>query len=265
MMKRIVTVCLIIFWTAYVAIVAVGLAKHEESNEKTGTTTTPVVDTKSLGQLTLDATEVAKHANENSCWMIIDSKVYDITAYFGTHPGGNPLMLASCGKDATQAFKFIPHRHSAYAASLLAKYLLGNVGETINQDTTPPSTSASSPTTAPSKAPATTNYTYTLADVSTHNKAADCWLIVDSKVYNITTYFGSHPGGNPVMLTSCGNDATQAFKLIPHKHSSYATTVLANYYIGVVGATTNAGSSTVPPVTTNNTNYSTVDGEEEDD
>lgn len=42
--------------------------------------------------------EVAQHSSYDSLWIVVDSKVYDITNYLGMHPGtqhegpaGNPL------------------------------------------------------------------------------------------------------------------------------------------------------------------------------
>jgi len=130
MMKRVVIICLVIFWTFYAAIVSIGFAQHTFSKDKPTSTVAPTTNTQNSGQTTLDTTEVAKHASSNSCWLIIDSKVYDITGYFGSHPAGNAIMVNFCGKEASVAYHLSPHRHSGYADSLLAKYLLGNLGET---------------------------------------------------------------------------------------------------------------------------------------
>ena len=32
--------------------------------------------------------EVALHKSEESCWIIMNKKVYDVTAYLEEHPGG---------------------------------------------------------------------------------------------------------------------------------------------------------------------------------
>ena len=250
MMKRIVTIAIILFWTAYVAIVAGGLAIHKLGGNEGIITNTPAVDTASLGNITLSTTEVAKHSTKTSCWIIVEGKVYDISRYFGNHPGGDIIMVNFCGKEATTAFKLSPHRHSDSATSLLVKYLLGNLGETINQGTTSTQQTAEAPATAPT---ATTTpsggATYTTSDVLTHNTKANCWFIVNSRVYNITAYFGSHPGGDQRMLAYCGGDATSAFVGLPH--SSSATALLGNYYLGSIGTTTTGtGAVTATPATT---------------
>ena len=45
--------------------------------------------------------EVQGHTTANSCWVIIDGKVYDVTGILDTHPGGRSVLLKNAGKDAT--------------------------------------------------------------------------------------------------------------------------------------------------------------------
>jgi cytochrome b involved in lipid metabolism len=269
--KRIVTVCIFVFWTIYVGIIAGGLAQHALSSGNDGSgNTSATVDIASLGTITLDAAEVAKHNTKSSCWMIIESKVYDISGYFGNHPGGDIIMVNFCGKEATTAFKLSPHRHSAYAASLLASYLLGNLGETINSTskpvtTTPVATTPSSSNTNNSVAPSG-GATYTAADVSAHNTSGNCWIIVSNSVYNISSYLGSHPAGAAIITPFCGKESTNAFKYSPHVHSGSATNLLAKYYIGQIGTTTTGtGAITTPPAGTTNTTTSNRNNDDDDD
>ncbi|KAJ3268001.1 hypothetical protein HK104_005525 [Borealophlyctis nickersoniae] len=48
--------------------------------------------------------EVAKHNTADSCWIIIDSHVYDVTDFAALHPGGEGQILAVAGKDVTEEF-----------------------------------------------------------------------------------------------------------------------------------------------------------------
>lgn len=256
MMKRIVTICIFVFWTLYVGIIAGGLAQHALSDDEKGSGNTPTtVNTASLGTITLDAAEVAKHSTKSSCWMIIDSKVYDISGYFGNHPGGDIIMVNFCGKDATTAFRLSPHSHSTYATGLLSSYLLGNLGETINSGNTPAESTSSTAvpaTTSTPSAPAN-NATYTASDIATHNTSSNCWIIVSNNVYNISSYLGSHPAGATIITPFCGKESTNAFKYSPHVHSGSATNLLAKYYIGQIGnTTTGTGAITTPPAGTTN-------------
>jgi len=40
-------------------------------------------------------------------------------------------------------------------------------------------------------------------EVSRHNSSADAWIIVDGKVYDVTTYVDLHPGGRLTAVLRC--------------------------------------------------------------
>lgn len=54
--------------------------------------------------------------------------------------------------------------------------------------------------------------------VQQHSTADDAWVILDGKVYNITTFLKYHPGGPDILLKkAAGKDATSLFyKYHPH-------------------------------------------------
>ncbi|KAJ4368359.1 hypothetical protein N0V83_006716 [Neocucurbitaria cava] len=54
---------------------------------------------------TVDGAEVAKHSTKKSCWIVLDSKAYDVTSFLSDHPGGAPIILRNAGTDATEEFK----------------------------------------------------------------------------------------------------------------------------------------------------------------
>lgn len=76
---------------------------------------------------------------------------------------------------------------------------------------------------------------YTLEEIASHNSHDDCWLAINEKIYNVTSFVGSHPGGEAI-LEGCGKDATEFFETRPMgsgtPHSEKARENLENFYIG---------------------------------
>ena len=72
---------------------------------------------------------------------------------------------------------------------------------------------------------------YTLEDVKKHRKADDCWTIYEGKVYDITSYIHSHPGGNKIMA-GAGKDWTKLF----HEYHSWvnAKFIIGKLQIGIL-------------------------------
>ncbi|GAB4219411.1 MAG: hypothetical protein Fur009_5480 [Candidatus Microgenomates bacterium] len=82
--------------------------------------------------------------------------------------------------------------------------------------------------------PTLSQKTFSMNEVKKHNSLSDCWLIINSKVYDVTNFIDNHPGGKAI-ANFCGQEATQAFntkgkKGKPHKPEAYD--VLKNLYIG---------------------------------
>ena len=69
--------------------------------------------------------EIEKHDNENSCYIILRDKVYDVTTFVNDHPGGSHSILGPAGSDATDDFE--EAGHSKEARELLPQYLIGQV------------------------------------------------------------------------------------------------------------------------------------------
>ena len=75
---------------------------------------------------------------------------------------------------------------------------------------------------------------YSLAEVALHDKADDCWLVIEGKVINPTQFIaeGKHP--NDFILQGCGKDATSMFKNIPKHQGPSPQEALKQYQIGVL-------------------------------
>lgn len=83
----------------------------------------------------------------------------------------------------------------------------------------------------------TATVTYTLSEVSQHDTAEDCWMVLDGKVYDFTPFIsqGIHPGGAAI-LEGCGKDGTDLFETRPMgsgtPHSQGARDLHPQYLIG---------------------------------
>lgn len=76
---------------------------------------------------------------------------------------------------------------------------------------------------------------FSLEEVAQHNSAQDCWIVVQGKVYNVTTVPCHGGGASTLILESCGTDATKLGETKPvteEPHSPSAQDILDNYYIG---------------------------------
>ncbi|XP_027093541.2 cytochrome b5 [Coffea eugenioides] len=63
---------------------------------------------------------------------------------------------------------------------------------------------------------------FTLSQVSEHNHSKDCWLVIGGKVYDVTKFLEDHPGGDEVLLSATGKDATDDFEDVGHSTSARA-------------------------------------------
>ena len=66
--------------------------------------------------------ELVSHASEDSCWIQIDEKIYDVTKWLPRHPGGTTSIVNEAGQDCTESFHRI---HSSLAQRMLKKWQIG--------------------------------------------------------------------------------------------------------------------------------------------
>ncbi|KAG4430722.1 hypothetical protein IFR05_013797 [Cadophora sp. M221] len=73
-------------------------------------------------------TEVAAHNTEKSCYVTMGTRVFDITDFLDSHPGGGELIVEYGGKDITDILKDEDsHTHSDAAYEVLEDSLVGFV------------------------------------------------------------------------------------------------------------------------------------------
>lgn len=73
------------------------------------------------------AREVSRHCTKDSCWVLLGSRVYDVTGFLRMHPGGEALILRRSGKDISEEMEGPPHRHSQNARRWMEQYYIGEL------------------------------------------------------------------------------------------------------------------------------------------
>ncbi|NP_001295135.1 cytochrome b5 isoform B [Solanum lycopersicum] len=81
---------------------------------------------------------------------------------------------------------------------------------------------------------------FTMEEASEHNTKDDCWVVIDGKVYDVSSYLDEHPGGDDVLLGVTGQDATDEFE--DAGHSKSARELMEKFFIGELDTT----SSSIP-------------------
>ncbi|KAI8342531.1 FMN-dependent dehydrogenase-domain-containing protein [Chlamydoabsidia padenii] len=66
---------------------------------------------------TISYQELSTHNTKNDLWVVINGKVYDLTAFLPKHPGGQNIILKYGGQDATDAFEPI------HPPDIISRYL----------------------------------------------------------------------------------------------------------------------------------------------
>lgn len=151
-MKNLTTISLFVFWAVTVAILTSGLVFYQDRQIMLGqnqsqaganlaSSTLSGGGSSNGSTVVLNMQEISKHNTVGDCWMLIEGKVYNITSYFGSHPGGSSAMAPSCGKDATAAYSTKdPYAtsaqgaaHSSRAVGLLASYYIGDLNQITGQ------------------------------------------------------------------------------------------------------------------------------------
>lgn len=71
---------------------------------------------------------------------------------------------------------------------------------------------------------------YTWDEVANHRSPNDCWMVIEGKVYDVTTWVSKHPGGQLIM-NGAGRDASPLFLSY---HPLKTSAMLPKYLIGEI-------------------------------
>jgi nitrate reductase (NAD(P)H) len=77
------------------------------------------------------------------------------------------------------------------------------------------------------------------SEIHEHNKEDDCWVVIDGRVFDLTTYLKDHPGGSCPVMLKAGGDASREYREI---HARDADEIKEYYCIGI------AVDDQMPPV-----------------
>ena len=138
-MKKILAVVLVVCGVIIGGVFVAGFLekKDAQSNDTTATNKTITASDAAEDPSTVDPNtqesfslaDVQKHTTKSDCWIIVSNKVYDVTKYINSHPGGANEILRNCGKDATSDFNSQGGEgsHSSSATSMLKSFMIGNL------------------------------------------------------------------------------------------------------------------------------------------
>jgi cytochrome b involved in lipid metabolism len=82
-----------------------------------------------------------------------------------------------------------------------------------------------------SKSEAPAPVVYTMERVKANNTASSCWTVISGKVYDLTRWISSHPGGSGAIRSLCGTDGTAEFNG-QHRGAGTPQARLAGYLVG---------------------------------
>ena len=131
--------------------------------------------------------ELKLHNKEDDIWVLYKGKVYDLSKFYKSHPGGPDIIEEYAGgKDSTKVFE--DAGHTKKQKQDMETYCIGEL-EQVRKFTK-------------------------LEEIAEHSKPGDLWLLIHNKVYDVSNF--KHPGGNEILLQNAAMDATTQFEDINH-------------------------------------------------
>ncbi|XP_068199993.1 cytochrome b5 isoform X2 [Antennarius striatus] len=71
---------------------------------------------------------------------------------------------------------------------------------------------------------------FRMSEIEEKNSSRSTWIIIDNKVYDVSSFLEEHPGGEEVLREQAGGDATESFEDVGH--SSDAREMAGGMLIG---------------------------------
>ncbi|EOA83079.1 uncharacterized protein SETTUDRAFT_94846 [Exserohilum turcica Et28A] len=73
---------------------------------------------------------------------------------------------------------------------------------------------------------------FSIAEVANHGKGKNIWICIQGNVYDISKFIEEHPGGEEILRSFAGKDATEAFQ--DAAHSEEVKPIMERLLIGTV-------------------------------
>ncbi|KAK5814929.1 hypothetical protein F5H01DRAFT_344544 [Linnemannia elongata] len=90
-----------------------------------------------MAQQKYSVQQVQAHKSEDSCWVIHNNNVYDVSSFVQDHPGGEEYILDHAGEDISVLMSDkLSHAHSEGAYEMLDEFLIGSLDTTTTSTTT---------------------------------------------------------------------------------------------------------------------------------
>ena len=151
-------------------------------------------------------------------------KITERTKFFEPYGGTNYLYLSRYTAPAeagTYSFVVTSRAKAAVTVAVGDKEIPGEVIRGA----------APTPTAAPTPSATATPAGYTMEQVKVNNSSSKCWSAINGKVYDLTNWIKSHPGGPGAITSLCGTDGTSSFNGM-HGGSGQPASRLAGYLLG---------------------------------
>ncbi|TFK95231.1 cytochrome b5-like heme/steroid binding domain-containing protein [Pterulicium gracile] len=76
---------------------------------------------------TVTLEQFKEHTQRKNLYVLLSGKVYDVSKFIDEHPGGDEVLLAQAGQDATDSFEDVGH--SDEAREFLPDFYVGDIDE----------------------------------------------------------------------------------------------------------------------------------------
>jgi cytochrome b involved in lipid metabolism len=75
--------------------------------------------------VTITEAQMKEHTSDGDLWVMFHGKVYDVSVYMSTHPGGKDILMEFAGgKDASDSYDEADH--TKRAKEMITKYYVGD-------------------------------------------------------------------------------------------------------------------------------------------